>query len=285
MKKKNILWLIAFALLMPLFVLTACSDDDDDDNDNDTNGDKTEQTAKDGTKVLSKKLTKIVRTNKDASIIKTFHFDEYGRFVNYIRTEIDGDKEYSSDRPMFYTDKRITSSLIDYNLENGRVVSSDYHDGDWTEETTYNYSADGYILSSSTKYGSSERKVSSTATYNVKNGKLESVEEKYVAAEGYEDYNEVTTYTYGNVLNNLNVDLFWFFGEAAQTEEPVPFGVRFTHLPILVTEVETQGGAEVYTETTEYTYEFDGDYISKVRVRFFDSEGDTSNSTLEFFYE
>ena len=285
MKKKNILWLIAFALLMPLFALTACSDDDDDDN-NDSTGDKTEQTSNDGTKVLSKKVTKIVYTiEKYKNYEESWSFDDEGRELSY--KIVDGDTKittytHSKDKIEYVrVTQRGAGGTHAYHLENGRVVD---YDGDG--KFTY---SDGYLAS---YYSVEDDGDKYEFKYTVENGnltKIEEFEEYYADGEiGVEEKSK--SISYGSKLNNLNVDLTALlldeWGELGNY-----FGKRSKNLPSVYTKIKK--GTYTYNgETTEHNssevknfeYIYEGDYPVKILVNKVE-DGRESPRTYEIFYE
>ena len=298
MKKKNILWLIAFALLMPLFALTACSDDDDDDND--STGDKTEQTANDGTKVLSKKVTKIVETEDDGDEY-TYNFDEDGKITSYKHKHIYDNDDISIHTYTYSKDQIVensSSKTTTYNLENGRVVHiEERNDGGHgkSKYITCSYSSDGYLASlNSVKIDADYEKVEE-AKYTVTDGN----HTKYEELEESEDYGvekeEELTISYNSKLNNLNVDLAGVIIGIWPTEF---FGKRSKNLPISInwkykyrSYIDRDGNPQyrVNNETTIFTYTYDGDYPVKVLEEWTEtSDGGSSDSgtrTYEIFYE
>ena len=288
MKKKNFLWLIAFALLMPLFALTACSDDDDDD-DNDSNGDKTEQTANDGTKVLSKKVTKIVKTyddNKDH--VRTWYFDEDGRLTSEKDTY--GSSTYMT--TYTYSNDKIEVVDVDdddpettiYYLENGRVVG-------WSDEhrsgnVTY---SDGYIESSSYVCVHSNYEHTGEAKYTITNGNLTKIEGVYLDEYYGEKEEETTSISYSSKLNNLNVDITAVLIEMENLGNYI--GKRSKNLPSTYTFIEketrTYNGETKeynYSEVKNFEYIYEGDYPVKILVDKVE-DGEAMTRTYEIFYE
>ena len=129
MKQKNLLWLVAVALLLPLFALTACSDDDDDDNAN------TEQTSTNGTTTLSKKVTKIVCTctyyseEGESEAEETYLFDTDGKIISMLRDEGKDTFLYTytyTSNQIIVAESGTFVGCIYYNLENGRITESVY---------------------------------------------------------------------------------------------------------------------------------------------------------------
>ena len=248
MTQKNILWLIAFALLMPLFALTACSDDDDDD-DNDSTGDKIEQTTDDGTaqstdeiKILPKKVTKIYETRKESgyegSDQRVYSFDSEGKLVSEVHDDYVRRYSYTTDSIVVErTDKTDYGNTHFYTLKNGRIVSR----VDGNEHNEYAYS-DGYL--SSVKSDGYYNEI----TYTYSNGNLIS-SELTTYEGGFHSY----TYKYGNKLNNLNVDLS-FIGEPNGY-----LGKRVKNLP-----ESSRGNSsdpDQVSSSWVYDYKYEGDYV------------------------
>ena len=280
MKKKNILWLIAFALLMPLFALTACSDDDDDDN-NDSNGDKTEQTSNDGTKVLSKKVTKIVEGDENYG--HTWYFDEDGRLTS----EKDTDGKSTDIITFNYSkDKIEVGESWTYLLENGRVV-------EWRKDQDggkYTYSSDGYLAS----YICDDGDYLEEYKYIIENGNFTKIER---LSTGYKYRSEESTsISYSSKLNNLNnVDLTAVLINMESLGNY--FGKRSKNLPSTITKIDKETQTTYKGETTEETYSevenfeyiYEGDYPVKILVEWTETSNDdkphSGTRTYEIFYE
>ena len=288
MKKKNFLWLIAFALLLPLFALTACSDDDDDDN-NDSNGDKTEQTSNNGTKVLSKKVTKIVETYSEGGKyeeVETYIFDTDGRLIS--RTEVENYDNHDVETELYtYNNNTIDieeteNNQLDerstFNIENGRIVSGEFAEGDDFEYVylfKFTYSDDGYLASCTTEHKDSYGTYNSKYTYSVSNENITSVdhESTEVYGESIYKYHSEKNIVYDSKLNNLNVDLCLFLLEDELDVWPLTgyYGKRIKNLPLTISKKSTSEdtyNSETKTETSakvyNFTYTYDGDYPTKI---------------------
>ena len=307
MKKKNFLWLIAFALLMPLFALTACSDDDDDD-DNDSTGDKTEQTTNDGTKVLSKKVTKIVITY-DEECVETYIFDTDGRLISctdYDNHDV-GTKIYTYNDNTIIREKTKNNRLdsrYTFNIENGRIVSEKhaYYDDDEEKLYEYTYSSDGYLASRTRTYNYNSGTYNSKSTYSVSNQNIvhydyESTDTYTSYGIGREEYSEVDTdidvydITYNSKLNDLNVDLSLLLIGGHLDVYPFTgyYGKRIKNLPLSIShkstrEETTSSGTDTRSSASvhNFTYTYDGDYPTKIVDEYVG--GGTSTRTYEIFY-
>ena len=273
MKKKNFLWLIAFALLMPLFALTACSDDDDGDND--STGDKTEQTTNDGTaqstgeiKILPKKVIKIYDTRKDSgyegSDQTVYSYDSEGKLVSKVRGDVYIEKYTYTDESIVVerTGKHDHDNYTTiYTLKNGRIVSEDKGD----EHAEYTYSSE-YISTVKEEY---------ETTYTFSNGNLISYESTYG-----DDF-QSCTYKYGNKLNNLNVDIFFIGAPNGY------YGKRVKNLPESSRGISTD--SDQVSSSSIYEYKYEGDYV----VQFTEVETRISKSgsekvithTYDIYYE
>ena len=288
MKKKNILWLIAFALLMPLFALTACSDDDDDDND--STGDKTEQTTNDGTKVLNKKVTKIVETYSEGGKyeeVETYIFDTDGRLIS--STEVENYDNHDVETKIYtYNDNTIIrektknnrlESRYVLNIDNGRVVSEEFAVGDDLEYvylTEYTY-LDGYLASYTEGHKSpdSDGTHNSKQTYSVNNENITGVDYEDIDdyGESIYKYHSERNIVYDSKLNNLNVDLCLFLLGDDLDVLPLTgyYGKRIKNLPLTISKKSTDEhtyNSETTTETSasvyNFTYTYDGDYPTKI---------------------
>ena len=311
MKKKNFLWLIAFALLLPLFALTACSDDDDDDN-NDSNGDKTEQTSNNGTKVLSKKVTKIVKTHHseggEYEEVETYIFDPDGRLISSTEVENYGNhnvitKIYKYNDNTIVRERTSTSSYDSenryvLNIDKGRVVSEEFAEGDDLEYvylSEYTYSPDGFLASRTTSHNGERGTYNSKHTYSVSNENITGIDYQSTDIYSEEIYKSSSEYniTYTNKLNNLNVDLSLFLLDNELDGLPqLPltgyYGKRIKNLSLSISqkctdEETTSSGTSThsYVWVFNFTYTYDGDYPTKI----VDEEGGEYTNIYEIFYE
>ncbi len=282
MKKKNILWLIVFALLMPLFALTACSDDDDDDND--TNGDKTEQTSNDGTKVLSKKVTKIVLSCDES---EEYIFDAEGKIQSQTHKclgSVEDIKTYKYTDNMIVVEKtevnRDTEERSVFNIENGLIISAaQYDDNKLWRNLDYTY-ANGYLETIKSSYSETSSYIT---TYNFSNENITNIiwEHDDGESNGYE-----CNITYDNSkLNDLNVDLALLLLEEYLPDYIGYSGKRIKNLPSSRTDKKIlktgdRQDSEVYT----YNYTFEDNYPVKIDVTWLYRGGDSGMYTYEIFY-
>ena len=290
MKKKNILWLIVFALLMPLFALTACSDDDDDDND--SNGDKTEQTTNDGTKVQSKKITKIVLSCAEG---EEYIFDDEGKIqsrTHKYKGSVEDIKTYKYTDNMIVVEKtevnRDTEERSVFNIENGLIISAaQYDDNEPWRNFDYTY-ANGYLSTIKTSYSDSySERSSDITTYSFSNENITNIIEEWDSNYDSDSNGYECNFTYDNSkLNDLNVDLALLL-----LEEYLPdyvngyLGKRIKNLPSSRTHKKIlktgdRQDSEVYT----YNYTFEDNYPVKIDVTWLYRGGDSGMYTYEIFY-
>ena len=291
---------------MPLFALTACSDDDDDDN-NDSNGDKTEQTTNDGTKVLSKKVTKIVATYYEGveheEEVETYIFDADGKLISSTEVENYGDhsvktKIYKYNDNTIVRERESTSSYASknryvLNIDKGRVVSEEFAEGsdlEYVYLSEYTYSPDGFLASRTTSHNGEYGTYDSKSTYSVSNENITGIDYQSTDIYSEEIYKSSSEYniTYTNKLNNLNVDLCLLLLDDQLDGLPLTgyYGKRIKNLPLSITRQSTREdtrNSETTTETSasvhNFTYTYDGDYPTKI----VDEEGGHTN-IYEIFY-
>lgn len=276
---KNMKKLLNFSLLAILaasFVLTGCKKDDDSNPGGET-------TKQDG--ILPKKVVKIVKNyvGREEYYGDTYLFDAEGRITSY--TEKDG--KYSDITTYTYTEDKCVcvydngENTLIINVENGRFVSS--NSGNKGEE--YTYTSDGYIKSQ--KWYDTEG--TENIEYTVTDGNITSYidhdVEKYDNKEDIDDEN--TTLTYGNKLNNLNVDIVPII--CYLDLYPGCCGKRCKNLPTSISSIykmkRDDGQESNRTELHEYTYTYDGDYLTKITHKQTDSRDGVSEYTYEIYYE
>ena len=243
------------ACLMAAFVFAGCKKDDEDENQN----------------ILPKKVSKIVETIErhfeEMSETSTYiyYFDENGRLTkeDYLRN---GELKESSTYQ--YTENSIKYDDVTCSIENGRLTQFVFDEDKTTLK--FNYSADGYLASYLYIYEYKGETYTSEMKYTYENGNVVELENKG------EDY--IVKYTYGQTLNNLNVDLFYIY------EDLMPFtgyfGKRVNNLPSSIVGISIENGKEVYDQTTTFTYIYDGEYLIKIE----ESQGDDDKWTYEIFY-
>lgn len=275
---KNMKKLLNFSLLAILaasFVLTGCKKDDDSNPSG-------ENTKQDG--ILPKKVVKIVKNyvGHEEYYGDTYLFDAEGRITSY--TEKDG--KYSDITTYTYTEDKCVcvydngENTLTINVENGRFVSS--NSGNKEE---YTYTSDGYIKSQ--KWDNT--KGTENIEYTVTDGNITSYFDHYVEKYNNKEYihDENTTLTYGNKLNNLNVDIVPII--CYLDLYPGCCGKRCKNLPTSISsihKIKSDDGQESNrTELEEYTYTYDGDYLTKVTKKNTDSEDGVSERIYEIYYE
>lgn len=276
---KNMKKLLNFSLLAILaasFVFTGCKKDDDSNPGGET-------TKQDG--ILPKKVVKIVKNyvGQEEYYGDTYLFDAEGRITSY--TEKDG--KYSDITTYTYTEDKCVcvydngENTLTINVENGRFVS-------WTTSTgnkgEYTYTSDGYIKSQ--KWDDTEG--TENIEYTVTDGNITSYIDHYVEKFENNEYihDENQTLTYGNKLNNLNVDIVPII--CYLDLNPGCCGKRCKNLPTSISSIHKhkRDGQETSnrTELEEYTYTYDGDYLTKVTKKNTDSDG-VSERIYEIYYE
>lgn len=240
---KNILKFGLLACLATAFVFAGCKKDDDDNN-----GDSG---------ILPKKVSKIVETrvvDGESSDPYTSNFDTDGRLVSGGRSEKSVQYNYSDNaiEEIFNNKGKTTTSV--YKVSDGRIVDLD--GGKIT------YSSEGYL--SLIDFDEFETE------FTIIDGKLTEMESR--ESEDGKTYSTKYQFTNDNTLNNLNVDLSYFF--LLEGICPGYFGKRLKYLPS--SQIEVGGDNEI----TKFTYTYDGDYLTKIIVQFDDNE----SLICEIFY-
>ena len=283
MKQKNLLWLVAVALLLPLFALTACSDDDDDDNAN------TEQTSTNGTTTLSKKVTKIVCTctyyseEGESEAEETYLFDTDGKIISMLRDEGKDTFLYTytyTSNQIIVAESGTFVGCIYYNLENGRITESVYEYKDSKDTYKYTYSSDGYLAS--VIEGRAEETASPyTTIYTVSDGNYSMIKTTW------DDEGITQSITYSSNLNNLNVDL----AQILIWGTPYYLGNKIKNLPSSINEVDNYDEWK-YNSNSSFYYTYEGNYLTKIVKNEVENQTNgeyirnSSNTyTYEIFYE
>ncbi|MBQ3617558.1 MAG: leucine-rich repeat protein [Bacteroidales bacterium] len=227
----------------------------------------------DNFEILPKKITKIVghwsefgaddkgNIIHDKGYTRYFIYDSEGR-VQYVIGESTQPSEYDkrSTTTYTYTANSITSanrySTGNYTLRDGLIISYKKSDGYYEDNSSYNYT-DGYLTNVTTGgYETADLEIiDRTFKYTYNNGLITTSED---------NVGSKYTYEYTNVKNNLNIDVFAMIDEAGYTTECLSpfFGKRNKYLPSKITEFDD---GEIEYEYT-ITYQFDGDYISKIGI-------------------
>ena len=238
--------------------------------------------------ILPKKVTKIVMTNSSREVVDTYLFDTQGRIISDTET-YEGKEE--DENTYIYTDNTITwlegghSNRV-FNIENGRIVSSVLTEGSgdyvYVYPTTYTYTSDGYLVSMvTTAEGKSTEEFIVESKLIVTNGNITETESRTIEVDYESKHN--TTIAFGDKPNNLNVDVTLFI-----LDYSAPFsdylGKRNMNLPTSMSEISTytRNGKEPEKDTyvEQYTYTYDGDYLTKITVAYRSKE-----YTYEIFYE
>ena len=148
--------------------------------------------------------------------------------------------------------------------------------------TTYTYTSDGYLASAvTTAEGKSTEEFINESKLIVTNGNMTEAEGHYL--DGEYDIKDNLTIVFGDKPNNLNVDITLLL-----LDYSAPFsdylGKRNMNLPTSMSEISTytRNGKEPEKETyvEQYTYTYDGDYLTKITVAYRSKE-----YTYEIFYE
>lgn len=283
---KNMKKLLNFSLLAILaasFVLTGCKKDDDSNPGGET-------TKQDG--ILPKKVVKIVKNyvGLEEYYGDTYLFDAEGRITSH--TEKDGKYSdidtytYTADKCVWVDDSG--EDIYTYNIVNGRFVSFSSNSGDKGE---YTYTSDGYIKS--LKWDDTEGEHTSTENieYTVTDGNITSYIDIYHSVDKSDNEEYISdrnkTLTYGSKLNNLNVDIVPIICDLDLY--PGCCGKRCKNLPTSISSIHKSkredGQESNRTELDEYTYTYDGDYLTKITHKQTDSREGVSEYTYEIYYE
>ena len=243
--------------------------------------------------ILPKKVKKIVESFEDDKAqngigknIYEFSYDDKGRIISLNVTE-DGETEpwkstytYSSNQLVIKEIGSDNQTQI-YTIENGRATryQKSYPDTPEYDEFTFTYTADNYL---SKMEGISENEYTITENFVFTGGKL--IQHKW----SIDELDNITLdFTYGQQLNNLNLDLLGIILEDYLDIEDLFLhgitGKRSMYLPekINVNVVDDEGG---YKYLESFKYEVKDNYITKITI--IDNEGgDNYESEYEIFYE
>ncbi|MBR6082820.1 MAG: hypothetical protein IKP62_07845 [Salinivirgaceae bacterium] len=222
--------------------------------------------------ILPNKITKIVRTRESSNggtQTKTYLFDSEGRIKSYKRDDDTSSSTYDySDNSIKYKEGGGNTEV--FSIENGRITEKNV--GGYIVEC--GYSPDGYLASHGNEKYIYEKGLLTKITYWESDGRSEK-------------YNWESKITYGTTPNNLSVDLMLFFIDDDMTFSGL-FGNRVKLLPTLIEEIDyfTKDGVrgEEEYEKSEFTYEYSGEYITKIIVKETDDDGEVYNYTYEIFY-
>lgn len=253
----------------------------------------------DNSSILPKKIVKSVLTDDEGTYTANYSYDDAGRLTR-IATSSTGDSFYEGSKIEYLQDKikishdydEVVDWEVEFLVENGRAtncIEEDKEDGSICETKEYTYSANGYltgIVFSLTNEG-----ITDTYTGELTVGEDGSLEKYTTAEKEIEDGGYFGTYTVAltpntSVPNNLNLDLIgsnYLFGDIIDDHAILDAyllgigGTRSKYLPKQLT-VTTDEDGESFT--VEYEYQFDGEYISKIRM-----SSENGTETLELFYE
>lgn len=256
----------------------------------------------DNSSILPKKIVKSVLTEEVDGEKEThtalYTYDETGRLTR-IATSSTGDSFYEGSKIEYLQDKikishdydEVVDWEVEFLVENGRAtncIEEDKEDGSICETKEYTYSANGYltgIVFSLTNEG-----ITDTYTGELTVGEDGSLEKYTTAEKEIEDGGYFGTYTVAltpntSVPNNLNLDLFSSYYLFADVFDGFAIsdayllgigGTRTKYLPKQFTLTDADGESF----TVEYEYQFDGEYISKIRM-----SSENGTETLDLFYE
>ena len=235
--------------------------------------------------ILPKKVTKIVykySKNSELRRTTTYLFDANGK-VTSTTDEKDGDigiENYSYNDSTILCTKNHSSCV--YNIENGRIVSDILDDGGtgkYIYPSTYAYTSDGYIASKVTT-SKKDGDIVEKSDFAVTDGNITTY---YRYSEGFESR---TAITFGDKPNNLNVDIalyivdydLWVTGYFGKRSKNLPSSYNLVAKP-----QNAADDGERYVG--EFTYTYDGDYLTKVFCLEKCSDSKTYEYTWEIFYE
>lgn len=237
------------ACLTAAFVFAGCKKDDDENSETQN--------------LLPKKVTKIIEDYGDGDIY-TYYFDGNGRLTkdeSFYKGKLDDSDTYQ------YTENSIKYDGVTCSVENGRISQFVFDDGSTVK---FNYSG-GYLSSYLYKEIYDGETYTSELTFTYKDGNL-------VEVQNNEDGDlYIVKYSYGQALNNVNVDLMFLF------EDIMPFtgyfGKRTKNLPSSMAGTSIENGKTKEGKTSTFTYVYDGEYITKIE----ETRGEKKR-TYEIFY-
>jgi hypothetical protein len=208
---------------------------------------------------LSSKVAKIVCKGDNKHSDKIYSFDSEGRLVSGYYDE--------KERQFQYTDNQILDKETQYplfNIENGRITTAFDAWKNGVLKREYGYSPDGYLLSIKEVNDNEDHK------FTYENEMLI----KYRKEGDYE-----MTFTYGDKLNNLNVDVFYGVFIMPRVVKFNGFlGKKQKYLPESCVLVSEQSSSENSNYT--FSYEYNGEYITKIEWKV----GGVVEETYEIYY-
>ena len=264
--------MVAFCTTM----FTACSDDDDKD----VNDETTDVT------ILPRKIKKILNYEYEDGRLEDsyeyeFSYDADGRIISYKQNDEIEKYTYSANKITIRNDKYDEEYI--FIVENGRITSYSCIDADGVENGTLKYDGN-YLNKVNASYKEDGEEESWTETFSFSNGNLSKYE--YNDDDDWEN----VVFTYGNQLNNLNIDLFYFFeyvesyvakafifDMTGKRSKCLPSSIKYSY-PEWDEDEEKVIGTETYT--VNFTYEMDGEYITKFIIK--DEDGYTDIYEIEY---
>lgn len=243
--------------------------------------------------ILPKKIVKSVLSDDEETYTTSYAYDENGRLIqmeteptysSYSVAEI----EYAQDKITISYNEDEFQSQTKYRIENGRVVNCiEEEEGTKWETKEYEYSNDSYLTGFI--FSVTEEDMTDTYAGTLTIGKNGSLEQYSIVEKEIENGENYGTYTIDftpntSVPNNLNLDLLgsdYFvdvIDEMAITNAYLLGigGTRSKYLPKQLTVTDADGESFA----VKYDYQFDGEYISAIRII-----TDEYDSTLKLYYE
>lgn len=246
-------------LFAALAFATACSNDDkEEQNPNHENT---------GVKILAKKIKKVMYYEDGDNTPHTYEFkyDETGRIKSC------GTENYTySDNSITVKNEKEKEEYV-FTLENGHIKSYSFQD----DKADFIYD-DNYLAKVETSYIEGSKV---TENFRFDGGNL--AEYSYIDNTDKDDHGSIH-FTYAYQLNNLNIDVFYFFDYFdSYMASALLFGLtgkRSCNLPgsMTFTEPEWDDNEDNIVGTETYTYKLDykmtGEYISEITITDEDGE-------------
>ncbi len=228
--------------------------------------------------ILPKKVAKIVE-NEDGDI-NTYLFDTDGKLISRTKTRTNN-SSYSSLTTYEYIGNAIVRKKDNaneiYDVDAGRIVSSVLTEDGCVYPSTFSYTVDGYLSSVAITY-QDDKDFYDNYTFIITNGNIAGYEYMYNDKEQEQPHTGKYNVTYGDKLNNLNVDLTFFIVDFDLYPIPGYYGKRCKNLPS-----SWVYSSSSHNEVGEYTYTYDGDYL--VKVVLVETGDEDDETTWEIFYE
>lgn len=230
--------------------------------------------------ILPKKITKIVGHyqepgyDEDRGSTDYYIYDSEDR-LQYLITEPQSETSERITHTFTYTDNEITSTSRQYiekwALVDGKIVSYLLQDKHGREESSFKY-IDGFVSKINT--GLEYTYIINDDLITSLSGQSNDLSSSNLSQIKYE---------YTNIKNNLNFDLFSMINPKPYTMGEYLskyYGKRNKLLPSKVTDNYEYG----YDYT--FTYELDGDYITKIEIKHMKKDGQIlCNESYEIYYD